>query len=111
MSARLRKGLGIFATERLRQHICVALEPGICIDERHLTSMEESSDLTPARDPDQRQSGTERQRLLGKQCRAGASMGYPWMREARRYATPHQMFAREEVFGISSLATKQILTS
>ena len=72
--------------------------------------MEESSDLTPARGPDQWKSGTERQRLQGKQCRAGASMGYPWMREARRCATPHQTFAREEVFGISSPATKHILT-
>ena len=38
-------------------------------------------------------------------------MGHPWMREARRCATPHQRFAREEVLGISSLATKHILTS
>ena len=73
--------------------------------------MEESIDLTPARGPDQRQNGTECRRLQGKQCRAGASMGYPWMREARKCATPHQGFAREEVLGISSLATKQILTS
>ena len=35
--SRRRTRLSIFATERLREHICVALGPGICIDERHLT--------------------------------------------------------------------------